>query len=224
MLEIKGIRFEVIITKKKIRNIYLRLKDTTVSVSAPLFMADYKIYQFIESRKAWIYQAYLSQQNRKLNGYRYQGGDLFYIFGRQYHLVREIGKSSVKIIDETIYLTYKDESEDGIHYLYKHLDRQLLAKAQIYYEKFHYVLLNYGYLLTPEIHARIMTSRWGVCYVKKNRINISSYLIHYPLDCLEYIMIHEMTHFIIPNHSRRFYQIVENAMPDYKIADKKLKQ
>ncbi|MBQ1625320.1 MAG: M48 family metallopeptidase, partial [Erysipelotrichaceae bacterium] len=57
----------------------------------------------------------------------------------------------------------------------------------------------------------------------KNSITISSYLIHYPLYCLEYIMVHEMTHFIVPNHSKRFYEVVVNNMPDYKRAVKRLK-
>ena len=66
-----------------------------------------------------------------------------------------------------------------------------------------------------------MSSKWGVCYTRKNLINISSYLIHYPFECLEYIIVHEMTHFIIPNHSKRFYEIVANNMPNHKqVADK----
>ncbi|MBQ6149326.1 MAG: M48 family metallopeptidase, partial [Oscillospiraceae bacterium] len=85
------------------------------------------------------------------------------------------------------------------------------------------LLEEYGYEQMPELKARIMTSRWGVCYTRKNSICISSYLIHYPEECLEYIMIHEMTHFIVPNHSKRFYRIVSSRMPDYKKALEKLK-
>ena len=76
----------------------------------------------------------------------------------------------------------------------------------------------------PELKCRIMTSKWGVCYTRKNKITVSSYLIHYPLQCLEYIMVHEMTHFIVPNHSKRFYEVVANHMPDYKSASNRLKQ
>ena len=85
------------------------------------------------------------------------------------------------------------------------------------------MLENYGYNLYPVLNAKILKSKWGVCYTRNNKINISSYLIHYPLDCLEYIMIHEMTHFIIPNHSKRFYEIIKNNMPNYKEVEKKLR-
>ena len=74
-----------------------------------------------------------------------------------------------------------------------------------------------------ELKFRKMKTRWGVCYTKKNSISISSYLIHYPFECLEYIIVHELTHFIVPNHSKRFYNIVSSNMPDYKKAVEKLK-
>ena len=84
-------------------------------------------------------------------------------------------------------------------------------------------LKDYGYNQIPKIKCKIMSSKWGVCFTRKNLINISSYLIHYPFECLEYIMVHEMTHFLIPNHSKRFYEIVSNNMPNYKVASDKLK-
>jgi predicted metal-dependent hydrolase len=125
---------------------------------------------------------------------------------------------------ETIVLTYKDSDPDKIlHFLYKHLDRYLLEEAKPYAEKYQDMLRDYGYTEIPSFKARIMKSKWGVCYTKKNSITISSYLIHYPLYCLEYIMVHEMTHFIVPNHSKRFYEVVVNNMPDYKRAVKRLK-
>ena len=86
------------------------------------------------------------------------------------------------------------------------------------------MLESYGYNLYPVLNAKILKAKWGVCYTRNNKINISSYLIHYPLECLEYIMIHEMTHFIIPNHSKRFYEIIRNYMPNYKDAEKILKK
>ncbi|MDO4199064.1 MAG: SprT family zinc-dependent metalloprotease [Erysipelotrichaceae bacterium] len=224
MVQVKGINFSVEIQRKRIKNLIMRLKDTTLYISAPFYMPEYKIYQFIESRRDWIYKVYIQNQIKIENTYMYHGGDVFYVFGKQYHLIRQIGKKNVKIIDDKIYLTYKDDSEEAIKYLYKYMDKYIIEKAKLYYEKFKVMLDDYGYHLMPDIGTRIMKSKWGVCYVKKNKINVSSYLIHYPLDCLEYIMIHEMTHFIVPNHSKRFYEIVKKYMPLYKEANAKLKQ
>lgn len=223
MVEIKGIKFEVEITKKKIRNIYLRLQDNKIEASCPYYVPKYEVYKFIESKRDWIYKVYQFNNNRPKNLYLYNGGDTFYVFGKPYKLVRNIGRKKVVISEDTIFFTYKDDSLDSIKALYKYFDTELLNKAKIYLDKYRPLLLDYGYNEEPLLNARLMSSKWGVCYTRNNKINISSYLIHYPYECLEYIMIHELTHFIIPNHSKRFYEIIANNMPDYKKANSLLK-
>ena len=223
MVEIKGIKFEVEITKKKIRNIYLRLQDNKIEASCPYYVPKYEVYKFIESKRDWIYKVYQFNNNRPKNLYLYNGGDTFYVFGKPYKLVRNIGRKKVVISEDTIFFTYKDDSLDSIKALYKYFDAELLNKAKIYLDKYRPLLLDYGYNEEPILNARLMSSKWGVCYTRNNKINISSYLIHYPYECLEYIMIHELAHFIIPNHSKRFYEIIANNMPDYKRANSLLK-
>ena len=223
MVEIKGVKFEVEITKKKIRNIYLRVEGNKIDASCPYYVPKYEVYRFIESKRDWIYKAYVFNNNRPKNMYLYRGSDTFYVFGKPYKLVRNIGRKKISVIDDTIYFTYKDNSADAIKALYKYFDASLLNKASEYLNKYRPLLLDYGYIDEPILNARIMTSKWGVCYTRNNKINISSYLIHYPYECLEYIMIHELTHFIIPNHSKRFYEIIANNMPNYKQANALLK-
>ena len=222
MLEIKGIVFNVNITQKRIRNIYLRVDGKNVNVTAPKYVPKYEIYNFIESKRDWIYKTYIVTEANKLSSYKYKEGNSFYIFGHKYNLIRNIGNKNVNIIGDNIYLTYKDE-EGGIDYLYKYLDKTLLVKAEEYLDHYIYMLQDYGYYLKPYLNAKMMSSKWGVCYTRNNKINISSYLIHYPYICLEYIIVHELTHFIVPNHSKRFYEIVENNMSNYKDADRLLK-
>ncbi|MBQ6560230.1 MAG: M48 family metallopeptidase [Erysipelotrichaceae bacterium] len=224
MIEIKGIHFDVEIEHKNIRHMYMRLKGNRICVSAPLLMPKYLVYQFIEGKRDWIYNTYNRLQTRKEASHLYDGGDLFYVYGEPYELFYQEGsRNSVRIKEKQIFL-YGPDKEKAIKYLYKHFDADLLKKAWEYFYKYQRsILIGYGYLKTPELRARAMTSKWGVCYTTKDRICISSYLIHFPLECLEYIMVHEMTHLIIPNHSKRFYQIVSNNLPDYKQIRKKLK-
>jgi predicted metal-dependent hydrolase len=216
VLEIKGIRFDVEIRRKKIKNLYLRLEGNKVVASAPLRMPEYQIYRFIEQKKDWIYKVYDYNVYKSRVTRLYKGGDTFYLFDQPYRLVRSTGKKKVAVVDDTIYLVYPDDGEAGIKYLYHYLDKYLLERAEQFLNKYLYFLEDYGYDLIPDLKCRIMTSKWGVCYTRKNLICISSYLVHYPLKCLEYIMIHEMTHFLIPNHSKRFYDIIRSKMPDYK--------
>lgn len=223
MVNIKGVDFDVIINKKRIRNIYLKVNGTTIEVTCPYYVAKYEVYNFIESKRSWIYKTYLYNLNSNKRHYMYYGGDIFYAFGQEYKVFFSIGRQKLIIDDNTIYFTYKDESDNRIKALYKQLDKTLLNKAKEYLDKYLFILKDYGYNNIPELRARIMTSKWGVCYTRNNKITISSYLIHFPCECLEYIVLHELTHFIIPNHSKRFYEIIGNNMPNYKDANNLLK-
>lgn len=69
---------------------------------------------------------------------------------------------------------------------------------------------------TPVIKIRSMKSRWGSCIPVKKQITLNLKLIHYPIDFIEYVVLHEFVHFIHPNHSKEFYQVIETLMPDYK--------
>ena len=70
---------------------------------------------------------------------------------------------------------------------------------------------------------RRMKTRWGVCHITKNYINLSSFLIHVPLNLVEYVIIHEFCHFKFPNHNQSFYNEVKKYCPDYKTRIKELK-
>ena len=76
---------------------------------------------------------------------------------------------------------------------------------------------------TTFVGIRTMTSRWGSCTAKTNRIRLNAALAYCPLDCLEYVVVHELAHLRENNHSPRFWMIVAGALPDYKERKKKLK-
>ena len=76
----------------------------------------------------------------------------------------------------------------------------------------------YPYINKPINKVRIkkMNSRWGSCNYSKGYINLNVYLIKYDIKFIEYVILHELTHLIHPNHSKDFYNFIEDIMPDYK--------
>ena len=68
-----------------------------------------------------------------------------------------------------------------------------------------------------------MTSRWGVCNLKNKNITLNLDLLKYDIVCLDYVIVHELSHFIYPNHSSNFWQLVSKYCPNYKEIRKKLK-
>jgi predicted metal-dependent hydrolase len=65
-------------------------------------------------------------------------------------------------------------------------------------------------------------SRWGSCSTKKN-LNFNWKLILTPSLCLDYVVVHELCHLKQMNHSKNFWNLVEEIMPDYKLHRRKLK-
>ena len=75
----------------------------------------------------------------------------------------------------------------------------------------------------PEIKFRKMVSRWGSCHTKKGILTFSTNLMYAPAECIEYVVWHEFTHFLHPNHSTRFYDELAKVYPNWKECRKKRK-
>lgn len=76
----------------------------------------------------------------------------------------------------------------------------------------------------PIIKFRRMVSQWGSCHTKKGILTFNTNLMYAPPECIEYVAAHEFTHFLIPNHSDRFYIELSKIMPDWKARRQKLKK
>ena len=61
-----------------------------------------------------------------------------------------------------------------------------------------------------------MKKRWGSCLRSKNRIILNYELIKAPKHCIEYVVLHELVHFIHRNHDQKFYNMLTVLMPDWK--------
>lgn len=76
----------------------------------------------------------------------------------------------------------------------------------------------------PQLKIRKMKSRWGSCHSQKGVITLNSQLMAAPQPCVEYVILHELCHFLQPNHSQRFYALLSRIMPDWAERKKLLNQ
>ncbi len=103
----------------------------------------------------------------------------------------------------------------------KHISKHL---QKILAKKHHHDLTYYVKKLNDEhfqkelgkISFRYTKSRWGVCKVDKQEIELSTKLLLAPKEILDYVIIHELAHLIEANHSKRFWNIVRSIDPTYK--------
>lgn len=76
----------------------------------------------------------------------------------------------------------------------------------------------------PEIRFRKMISRWGSCHPVKKVLTFNTALMYAPHHCVEYVVWHEFTHFLHPNHSKAFYTELSKVFPDWKESRRILKE
>ena len=69
-----------------------------------------------------------------------------------------------------------------------------------------------------------MTSRWGVCNTKLRIITLNLELIKRDTKYLDYVIVHELSHLIYPNHSKDFWSLVEENISDYKKYRREMKE
>lgn len=76
----------------------------------------------------------------------------------------------------------------------------------------------------PKLLICQMEKRWSSCSTKTHRIQLNSELIYAPTYCIDYVIVHELVHFLHPNHSKQFYEMLTLLMLDWKERKKKLDQ
>ena len=131
-----------------------------------------------------------------------------FIISKADFIIRVLEK--YKNIPATVQKQYftEDEVKEQIH--------DLCNKVFPYYEK--------RGIKYPEIKFRKMVSRWGSCNTKKGILTFSTNLMYAPAECIEYVVWHEFTHFLQPNHSSKFYDELAKVYPNWKECRKKLKE
>ena len=75
----------------------------------------------------------------------------------------------------------------------------------------------------PTIKFRRMVSQWGNCHSQKGILTFNTNLMYAPIECVEYVVAHEFTHFLQANHSSKFYDELAKIMPNWKTCRQKLK-
>ena len=85
------------------------------------------------------------------------------------------------------------------------------------------IIKKYGKPL-PKVQLRKMKTLWGSCSVNRAVVTFNQYLIKAKPVCIDYVVLHELVHFIYPNHSKQFYDFLSIHMPDWKARKKILDQ
>ena len=106
--------------------------------------------------------------------------------------------------------------------LEKYLDNKI---KEVFSEHLKYYYDNYlEDIPKPNLKIRKMSTRWGVCNLRNKNVTLNYYLYKYDIECLDYVIVHELSHFIYPDHSKLFWNQVSKYCKNYKELRKKLKE
>lgn len=208
--------------RKNMKNIYLKVeKNADVVVSAPPRTPNYLIKKLIRDN---IDEIKLRRNNILTNGYtvkQYVTGEKHIIFGREFVLEVRLGnKNVVKLSDDMIILVIKDKDQDREQIVTSYLRNVLYNKALEFINKYEKIM---G-IHSEQLRIKKMKTRWGTCNIEAKRIWINYELIKYPIECLEHIVVHELTHLLETNHTPRFYVLLEKYYPNFRENDKLIKE
>ena len=209
----KNVVLEYDFNQKSIKNIYIKIKpDGNVVVSAPKTMPVSRVEDFILQKQDFILKS-LSTKKEKV--------DLLNLtkvcfFDHTYTIIYVKSNKNLAYISGDNFVIQGEYNLDCIK---RAIDKFLLNTAkQIYpkmvkecFDNFSYAKIPY-----PNLKYRIMSTRWGTCNTKNGDITLNPNLIKYPLSCLKYVIYHELSHLVVPNHSKYFYHVLGSVCPDYK--------
>lgn len=198
--------------------------DCSVKVRAPKRIAQYRIDEIVKSRIGWInkkIEYFVQNPPKRTQEKQYLDGESFYILGKEYKLrVIEAAKNKVEITDLEI-IVFKNGRSQVKNILTKWLlnkakdvfDAGLKAQFAIFVEHYKY---NF-----PPLTIRKMKSRWG-SMSSRGKMTLNSGLIHAPIECINYVIMHELCHLREQNHSYRFYKLQQQFTPNWKELKKEL--
>ncbi len=233
-VQCEQILIEYILTRKSVKNINLRIKpDGKIYVSASNLVPTDYIDDFIREKRDFIIRALEDYEERQKDSItlpkKYVDDEIFKLLGQSLKLkVIEDKKESVLSDDRYLYLRIKEENKDNVEYkrvlINNWLEELIIKTFKEACDEAYQVFKKYGVKYPNKISIRYMTSRWGSCRPKKRNITLNSRLIEAPIKSIEYVVFHEFAHFIHSNHSKDFYSLLEEVMPDWQVRNKEIKK
>ena len=223
ILEVNGINYQVKVHYENRKNSRASIGKKTVNIRIPLFLNTEEQFRELLKLKSWAKKK-LDENLDKFNPEiqkKYENKDILKIRDEEYRLniqFKDKKSISARVIDNTIYLSIPNNLSEGSQN--KHISDLLsrcLASKRLpqLKEKINELNSKYFNKKIKNIFFKHNKSNWGSCSGYGN-INISTRLLFAPEDVLEYVCIHELAHLIEQNHSKKFWGLVEKAMPNYK--------
>jgi predicted metal-dependent hydrolase len=218
-MSVGGIRIDVV--RKPIKNLHLGVypPNGRVRVAAPATMTDDAVRLAVISRLPWIkrQRAKFGAQARQSER-NYVSGESHYFLGRRYRLnvIEGAGRGRVQIRNGNaldLFVSNGADQQMRARVFQRWLRGQLRSRAAPLIEKWAAAMA----VPHPLLGIKRMKTKWGSCNSGARRIWLNLELIKKPPQCLEYAIIHELSHFLVRHHDERFVALMESLLPQWRL-------
>ncbi len=217
-ITISNIKIDVV--RKDIKNIHLAVYPPTgrVRIAAPLQVNEDAVRLFASSKLGWI-----KKNQRKFEGQErlspreYKNRESHYFQGKRYLLnVIEADAPPKVVLRSKTYIDLYVRPETSIAKRHEIMNEwyrvQLKKQIPALIEKWE----NKMNISLKDCRVKLMKTKWGSCNSERKRIWVNLELARKPIHCLEYIIVHEMTHLLEHHHNDRFLAYMESYLPNWK--------
>nr|MBP3258930.1 M48 family metallopeptidase [Bacilli bacterium] len=208
--EIDGINYNVIIERKNNKNTYIRIKDDlSIYVTTNYFTSERDIIKLLNDN--YNYLSKMIQRKKK----HIEKDNAFYLFGKKYDIIIDSSVDKIYLSGNKIYVSDMNKFNKWLKKETLKLYKEHLDKIYNEFEE------NIPY---PKLKIRDMKTRWGVNNKRDNSVTLNSKLITFDLSKLDYVIVHELAHFVHFDHSKAFWEVVSKYYPNYKEVRKEMKE
>lgn len=203
------------IVKSKRKTISLVIKNNgDFIIRAPLNAKNKDIDKFIHQKENWIIKKRTEQFSNAVMPLTFNGEEQISILGKVYNLIYD-DVFRAKIVNDQILLPSKNPKDNLVLLLKKIAKNHLRERVDFFSNKF-----DLSYASVSISNAKTC---WGSCSFS-NKLHFTYKLIMCPEEIVDYIVIHELCHTKIKNHSAKFWELVMNYNPCYKTHEQWLKK
>ncbi|WP_291927534.1 SprT family zinc-dependent metalloprotease [Candidatus Thioglobus sp.] len=206
--------YQLIRSQRKTLSLQIN-QNAELIVRAPNRLSVKKIEQFIDEKSDWIDKKSSSMHANKPRKPSYTEGKKFLYLGNEYPLNIDTANAKGLRFDGQTFSLSTGGKQEFLAY-YKAAFKKIALPRLEYYAKKHH--LNYN-----QVRLKTQKTLWGSCS-SANNINLNYLLIMAPMSVVDYVIVHELCHTIHKNHSKDFWHLVGQILPNYKASKSWLKE
>lgn len=223
---VKGKQLPVAVSLKKMKQVRLKVFPSgEIRLSAPLDTPEEWIQSYLTEKTGWIEERleYFQRTRAIEKEEHFVSGTSTRILGRQMTVqIVPSPRKQIQIEDDKLIVMTPEKDQGRID---KQIGNWWQQASKRYYEtildRLYPIIAKHG-IARPSIVVKKMSTLWGSCSRSKNNVNLNYYLFKANVPCVEYVILHELTHFLYPHHNKDFYDFITIHMPDWQERKKQL--